>query len=199
MGSLSKYPWSMAFAVAVFGILPGSAEKAPASPNPVFLSQQQPVPRFTQPPRFVEAIATHNTSDASTSTYYFTIEVPEDAGEALRRIQLEQIEGVDFVRLREGKHVAFLGTRSERGEEIPIAKVKRDRDGRIFTVTLDQPVPPGNNVTIGLRPVRNPDTGGVYLYRVGVSAHQPSSPFQIIGVARLHFYDRNDDGVDLDF
>jgi hypothetical protein len=100
--------------------------------------------------------------------------------------------------LREGKHVAFLGTRSDRGKNIPLADVKRDRDRRIVTVIFEKPVPPGNNVTIGLRPVRNPDTSGVYLYRVGVSASQ-DSPFQIIGVARLHFYDRDDDGVDLDF
>jgi hypothetical protein len=198
MENCSKYRWSVALAIAAMGILPGYASTLSASTNPVFLSQQQQPPRFIQPPRFVEAVATHNNSNATTSTYYFTIRVPEGAGASLRQIQLEQLEGVEFVRLRQGKHVAFLGTRSERGEEIPIASVKRDRDRRIFTVVFDRPVLTGSHVTIGLRPVRNPDTGGVYLYRVGVSPSE-ESPWQVIGVARLHFYDRgNNDGVELD-
>ena len=38
-----------------------------------------------------------------------------------------------------------------------------------ITVEFQQPIPPGNNLTVGLKPRRNPDYGGVYLF--GVTAY----------------------------
>ena len=67
-----------------------------------------------------------------------------------------------------------------------------DPNTQTITVIFDPPVPPGNTVSIGLKPVRNPDYGGVYQF--GITAYPPgeNSPGLYLGVGRLAIYEAGD-------
>lgn len=152
---------------------------------------------FTRPPLLDNATTTQNTTLVSHPTYYFTLTVPEDAGEPLGRIAITQRDGdtaARSIRYDTDDTRAFTGTRRDRGEELSV-QTNFDRDAQTVTVIFDQPVSPGTTVTIGLEAERNPRLGGVYLF--GVTAFPAGeSPYgQFLGYGRLHFYER--DGIDI--
>jgi hypothetical protein len=151
---------------------------------------------FVQPPRLLGASATQVQTSNSNSTYYFTLSIPEDAGEPLQRVAIAQQNGGNAFRsveydLEDSR--AFVGTRRDRGEVIPIRETIYDPDTETVSVIFEQPVPPGTTVTIGLRPDRNPDLDGLYLF--GVTAYPAGeSPYgQFLGYGRLQFYSPDHD------
>lgn len=143
---------------------------------------------FVQPPRLVEAGTTLNSVRVWGATYYFTVSLPDNAGEPLQKITINQQEGADYIRFDLKASFAFEGTRSNRGQKLEIKDVKSDRTTQSVSITFDPPVPPSKTVTIGLKPIQNPNTPGVYLF--GVKAFPSGNkPFgQFLGYSRLHFY-----------
>jgi hypothetical protein len=148
---------------------------------------------FVQPPDLVEATTTFKGVNMWGATYYFTINIPQQAGEPLQKVVINQRQGGDNIRYDLEDTRAFVGTRRRKGTQLTLGEVTRDRKTRTVVVNFNPPVPPGTTVTIGLRPVKNPMTSGVYL--LGVTAFPPGekSHGQFIGFARLNFYssDRN--------
>lgn len=147
---------------------------------------------FVQPPRLVEATTTQNGTYSWGATYYFTLSVPENAGEPLQSITIHQQDGVDILRFDLDESRAFEGTRKERGQLVNIGEINADRKARTVSLTFDPPVAPGKLVTVGLSPVRNPNTGGVYLFGVTAFPSGEKAHGQFLGYGRLHFYDSND-------
>lgn len=145
---------------------------------------------FTRPPDFVGASTTFNSTYFWSATYYFTLNLLENAGEPLRQVTIAQAEGTDSPRFRGGDVRAFEGTRNRRGAELPV-QARVDRQNRTTTVIFDPPVPPGRSVTIEIYPVRNPQFGGTYLY--GVTAFPPGDKprGQFIGYGRIDIHDRH--------
>lgn len=143
---------------------------------------------FVQPPRLVAATTSYKDVNVWNATYYFTIAIPEQAGEPLQKVTINQREGVDNIRFDLEDTRAFVGTRRERGDNIPLGEVTRDKETRTITVVFNPPVTPGKIITIGLRPVHNPRTSGVYLF--GVRAFPPGekTASQFLGYGRLQFY-----------
>lgn len=148
---------------------------------------------FVQPPDLVDATTTYNNVNMWGATYYFTIDVPENAGEPLQRVTITQKEGGYDIRFDLEDSRAFVGTRSDKGERLTLGSVTRERETKTVSVTFSPPVTPGKTVTIGLRPVRNPMFAGVYLF--GVTAFPPGekSHGQFLGFGRLHFYNHDID------
>jgi hypothetical protein len=148
---------------------------------------------FEKSPRLIGATTTYNQTDVWGATYYFTLELPADAGEPLQQITINQRQGFDQIRFDLEDSRAFEGTRRNKGERLNLTEVTKDAETGAISVTLDPPVAPGTTVTIGLRPVRNPWTGGVYLF--GVTAFPAGDkPYGLyLGVGRLHFYDNDSD------
>lgn len=144
---------------------------------------------FEKSPRLLNAFATFNTVNSWGSTYYFTLSLPEDAGEPLRQVTINQREGADNIRFQLKNSTAFEGTWRKQGEKISLKEVTRGGETGAITVTFDPPVSPGKTVTISLDPVVNPRHGGVYLF--GVTAFPAGDkPYGLyLGVGRLHFYD----------
>ncbi|PLZ51845.1 hypothetical protein CBP15_14065, partial [Fischerella thermalis WC442] len=64
---------------------------------------------FVQPPSLEGAITTYKTTYAWGATYYFTINLPENAGEPLQKITINQHQGVDRVRFDLEDTVVFEG------------------------------------------------------------------------------------------
>ncbi len=143
---------------------------------------------FVQQPRLVEATTTLKDINAWGATYYFTINLPQNAGEPLQKVTFNQHEGVDNIRFDLEDTRAFEGTRRSRGENLTLGLVTRDKKTRTVTVEFNPPIAPGKTITIGLRPVQNPFSSGVYLF--GVKAFPPGEKTagQFMGYGRLQFY-----------
>jgi hypothetical protein len=148
---------------------------------------------FLNPPRFLGAIATQDGTNIWSASYYFTLNLPANAGEPLRTVVITQQGGLGRPMFDEETIQAFEGTRIRRGKNLTIAASHFDSDTQTLTVTFDPPVPPGRILTLRLSPVRNPSVPGTYLY--GVTAFPDGTkPFgQFIGVGQIRIYDSNQD------
>jgi hypothetical protein len=149
---------------------------------------------FERPPSLVDSGTTRNRVLAYDPTYYFTLEVPQNAGEPLARVAIAQQNASNFARsvefdLEDSR--AFVGTRRDRGEALTLTNLTTDPETQTVSVTFDPPVPPGTVVTLGLNAERNPRSGGVYLF--GVTAFPPgeSAYGQFLGYGRFNFYEGN--------
>ncbi|KAM3095978.1 DUF2808 domain-containing protein [Phormidesmis sp. 146-35] len=148
---------------------------------------------FEKPPRLLGIATSQNGTYVWGANYYFTVAVPEDAGEPLQKleIELEASPGRPF--FDASKLEAFEGKRRKPGNKIPVKNVMINAQAQVISVTFDPPVKPGKTVTVRVYPVRNPATGGTYLY--GVTAfpvgEQPAGQF--LGFGRIRIYDREQD------
>lgn len=133
------------------------------------------------------AYATYNSIRVTPAIYYFDLELPEDIGESLQQVAINQRQGSDRIKFRLDKTKAYLGTHNDKQEELNLS-VTQDEETKAITVVFEQPIPPGNQVTIGLKPKKNPDIGGVYLF--GVTAFPAGKkPLGLyLGAGRLQFY-----------
>jgi hypothetical protein len=144
---------------------------------------------FTQPPRLMDASASQTTPWFTISRYFFTLELPNNAGEPLQKVVITPEPSVSSARFGLRDSEAYEGTRSRPGAKLSLKSVNVDPATKAVSVVFDPPVQPGRIVTIELFPVRNPDSGGVYLY--GVTAfpigEQPYGQF--LGYGRIQIYD----------
>ncbi len=174
--------------VLSFGAVLLASISAPISASAVQLADGTVY--FNSPPRLAGASTTQNSVYAWSATYYFELEVPENAGEPLQQVTIAQEEGSETVRFSEKETEAFEGDRTQ--NKLGLGAVTSDRKTRAVTVQFNPPVPPGKKVTIALSPERNPAYSGVYLF--GVTAFPPGEKThgQFLGFGRLHFYDNRD-------
>lgn len=159
-----------------------------ATPKSQAIQLQDGTVYFAQPPRLVEAATTYQNTYVWGATYYFTISLPENAGEPLQKVTINQREGADYVRFDLEDTYAFKGTRSKKGQKLKLKDVTSDRKSRTLSLVFDPPVSPGQNITIALKPVQNPTVGGVYLFGVTAFPAGDKSHGQFLGFGRLQFY-----------
>ncbi|MGC9505740.1 DUF2808 domain-containing protein [Baaleninema sp.] len=146
---------------------------------------------FDRPPSLLGASTTFDSIRSWNATYFFSLELPEDAGEPLQQISIAQHERVDpHMRYHLEDTYSFEGTRRDRGDAISLGTVTHDEDNQTLTVTFEPPVEPGTTVTVALRPVRNPAFSGVYLFGVTAYPAGDQAYGQFLGFGRLHFYSR---------
>lgn len=143
---------------------------------------------FVQPPDLVNTTTTFNSVNAWGATYYFTINIPTQAGEPLGRVTINQHEGADKIRFKLDDSRAFVGTRNQKGAPLSLAQVTQDRNKQTVILNFDPPVTPGQTITIGLRPGKNPRISGVYLFGVTAFPRGEKSHGQFLGYGRLQFY-----------
>lgn len=149
---------------------------------------------FITSPRLVDAVTTFNQVRVWGSTYYFTVEIPQNAQAPLKSITIHQREGSDTIRFFPEKTVAFLGTYRRKGQTIGIETISQNPETNAITLEFDQGIPPGSFFSVGLKPRRNPDYDGVYLFGVTVFPQGENPQGLYLGVGRLHFY-RGGDGL----
>jgi hypothetical protein len=151
---------------------------------------------FKKPPNLISATTTYKETYVWGATYYFTVELPENAGEPLQRVTINQRQGFEDIRFDLEDTQAFEGTPRHKGERLTLKQVTNDAETKTISVTFDPPVTPGKTFTIGLRPVRNPQVGGAYIF--GVTAFPAGEkPYGLyLGPGRLQFYDN---GRDMEF
>ncbi len=166
-----------------------STEFKPSSNLPLSSSESSQPIAFVGIPRLVDSTTTQKKTRIQ-STYYFTIDVPDNAGISLKQIQFTQTSGVDFLGEDIHKTTGFEGTRKNRGSEFPVSLVENNKDTRTMIVSLEQPIPPGKTITIALRTYRTPADSGVYQLRVTGFPDGENARDASLGVARFHFYSR---------
>lgn len=143
---------------------------------------------FTKSPRLLGASSTYKGVRVSYAKYYFNVSLPVDAGNSLQQVEIAQRQGVNEIKFRLDRTKAYIGTNRDKQQELAIADVTQDEATGAITVTLAEAVPPGTTFTVALKPRRNPDFGGVYLF--GVTAYpKGENPYGLyLGAGRLHFY-----------
>lgn len=145
---------------------------------------------FARSPRLLDARATFNGIRIRQVKYYFTVEVPTDAGEPLQTLTFVQKPNQETIEFLLEDTIAYTGPSRRRGEAIDLASVTQQEGGKI-AVTLARPLEPGLSLTVGLVARRNPRYGGVYLFRVG-ALPQGEKPLELsLGNGRLTFFDDN--------
>lgn len=147
---------------------------------------------FIQPPSLESAITTFNNTYMWGATYYFTLKIPENAGEPLQKVTIEQQEGVDEIGFDLKDTSAFEGTRRRKGEKISLTAIADRKQRRTLTIVFEPPVSPGKTITIALNPLQNPRYAGIYLFGVTAFPAGDLTHGQFLGFGRLHFYDRRD-------
>ncbi|QUS59744.1 DUF2808 domain-containing protein [Synechocystis sp. PCC 7339] len=143
---------------------------------------------FSSPPQLMDSATTFNAVSIPAAKYYFTISLPEQAGEPLDRVVFQQQPNPDPINFYPDQSFAFLGDRHHRGTQVALESVDWDRSTGKITVTFTQAIPPGEIVTIGLKPWKNPDVPGVYQFRVFALPPGENSQAMDLGVARFQFY-----------
>ena len=141
---------------------------------------------FERSPRLVRS-ATSFRGPAILASYQFTIVIPEDAGEALQAVTIVQQPNFETINFRRDRTRAFLGNSFNGGTSVGVVAVESSSpEGKQIKVVFEQPVEPGNTVTISVRG-RNPLYGGVYQFGITVFPVGENSPGLYLGVGRLHF------------
>ncbi|MEH2196600.1 MAG: DUF2808 domain-containing protein [Nostoc sp.] len=143
---------------------------------------------FVQPPKLVKATTTYKDVNILGGTYYFTINIPENAGESLQKVTIAQREGTENIRYHLNDTRAFVGERERKESRLTLGAVTNERETRTVTVNFEPPVTPGQTVTIALRPVSNPSFSGVYLLGVTAFPVGEKSHGQFLGFGRFQFY-----------
>lgn len=148
---------------------------------------------FASPPRLVGSESTQKFVYAWGAIYFFTLEVPPNAGEPLQRVAIAQQTSPDYVEFDLNRTEAFEGG-GRSGPKVPLGSATYDEKTRTVTTTFNPPIQPGKTVTIALRPYQNPSVGGVYLY--GVTAFPGSGEpayGQFLGFGRFNIYESGRD------
>ena len=148
---------------------------------------------FDKSPLLRNAVTTFSGVRVWGAKYYFTIELPADAGEPLQKVVIAQRRGADDISFYLDKTVAYNGTHRRKREKLALQNVSQDEETKAITVVFDNPIPPGTTFTVGLRPKRNPDVGGVYLFGVTAFPSGENPDGLYLGAGRLQFF-QGDDG-----
>ncbi|WP_071591321.1 DUF2808 domain-containing protein [Xenococcus sp. PCC 7305] len=143
---------------------------------------------FRKAPRLVDIYTTFNTVRMRSATYYFDVTIPEDAGAPLHKVAIELRQGQEEIYYKLEKTVAYLGDHRRKGDKLALETVSIDESTGIITVEFTEPLPPDTTFTIGLKPRRNPDYDGIYVFGVTVFP-QGENPYGLyLGSRSLTFY-----------
>ena len=133
---------------------------------------------------------TFNSVRVRQAKYYFDLELPLEAKEPLGKVIIQQRQGSEDIDFKPEKTKAYFGSRRDKQAEIDLTANYNSSTGEVI-VNFDRPILPGNKITIALRPKRNPNYTGIYLF--GVTAFPPGnrSLGLYLGSGRLQFYQNN--------
>ncbi|MGK7893212.1 MAG: DUF2808 domain-containing protein [Xenococcus sp. (in: cyanobacteria)] len=158
-----------------------------AAENQPFINAQA---YFVKAPRLVDYHATFTGLRVRQAVYYFDIEIPNDAVGSLQKVSFNQRQGTEQIEFRLDQTKAFRGDHRRQEEPISLAEVTQDNSTNTINVTFVTPIEPGSRITIGLKPRRNPDFDGFYLFGVTAFPTGETSRGLYLGVARFFFGNR---------
>lgn len=152
----------------------------------IALDSDQKSKIFSHSPRLVGTEATYHNPSVS-STYSFTISVPENAGQALKAVTITQKPNFEQIQFTVNESRAFVSNHFKDGEKVALSSIGgQSQDGQV-TIVFDEPIQPGHQVTIDLKAKENPQHGGIYLFGIRGFSEGMNHQGLYLGTARLHF------------
>jgi hypothetical protein len=144
---------------------------------------------FDKSPHLIDMVTTLSTIWVWGAKYYVTVDLPNNAGEPLRKLTIHQGQGSDEIDYYLDETFAFEGTHTNRAKPLTLQAVTRDKTTHTISVVFEPPISPGTTFTVGLKPIRNPEYGGIYLFRI-TAFPVGEKPYGLdLGVGRLQFYE----------
>ena len=123
-------------------------------------------------------------------TWYLTLSLDAGAGASLGQVSVQQSRGSDWnFQFSPELTKAFLGRPRQQGRSLPV-RASFDQRTRLLSVTFPEPVPPGETVTVALRPWNNPVTADTYQFQVMVWPAGPNPQASPVGTTTLRIYER---------
>lgn len=145
---------------------------------------------FVRAPWKAELISYDTTAGSAPVSYYLTLSLDPQAGASLGKLSVQQTRGADWnFPFSPQLTRAFLGRPRREGRAIPVQAAFDARERRI-SVEFPEPVPPGETVTVVLRPWTNPQMADTYLFQVMVWPAGPNPVASPVGTATLRIYER---------
>ncbi|MBD1848117.1 DUF2808 domain-containing protein [Cyanobacteria bacterium FACHB-63] len=143
---------------------------------------------FSHPPTLIR-VESSQRGVSTPSTYEFTLTVPQDAGQPLKAVTINQAENVETIKFNVSDSKAYVGGRLTADSEIRLASIGGDQPAISGqgTIVFDQPVSPGSTVTIALSAQKNPASSGIYLFGVTAYPDGENGLGQFLGYRRIHF------------
>ena len=134
----------------------------------------------------VDAYTTFSGIRVRQARYYFDLQLPENIGEPLKKVVIQQRRGSKEIKFKLEETKAYLGDHRNKEEPLESFTSVNEETGEVI-VEFKNPIPPGNNLTVGIKPRKNPDVGGVYLFGVTAFPEGEKSRGLYLGAGRLHF------------
>ena len=151
---------------------------------------------FIQPPQFLNAFTTNDSVMRRNATYFFTLDLPANADAPLKSVVIAPQNLTRYLQpYRLDRTVAFAETPGNEQSELSLGDISIDAETKAVTVEFDPPVAPGQLVTIGLRPQRNPRLDGTYVFRITAIPDGDQPQVHIAGHGRLYFIDNDRDRI----
>ncbi|NMG59316.1 DUF2808 domain-containing protein [Geitlerinema sp. P-1104] len=168
------------------GVFMGSMAVGSAAQASEISSQQS---QFQQPPALENVSSAAQTTGSWHDTHFITIDVPEDAGTPVAELAIHLESPEVSLNYDTEATESFLGQPRDRGDSVDLSSVSHNAQEDTVHVVFDTPVAPGDSVTVGLSPERNPQLPGVY--NIGVTAYSQSDRQggEFLGYERFHLYD----------
>jgi hypothetical protein len=143
---------------------------------------------FDRPPTLVETTTVDQEAGLS-GRYHFVVEVPANAGEPLEAIVITPRDSAQGINFRLDSSTAQEGEAYSNGPALPLASVGgAPENSPDILVVFEEPVQPGETVTVTLQTPYNP-WGGVYLFGVTAYPAGEDSVGQFLGYGRIQIYD----------
>jgi hypothetical protein len=166
----------------------GAVLLATAAPAPQRAMELGGVTYFVRPPWQVTLTSYYTTVWEPWAEYYFTVDLAADAGAGLGGLSITQTRGVDRqFPFNVAATRAFLGRPRQQGAPVPV-QASFDQASRSFSLTFPEPVPPGNTVTVMLKPWNNPAMADTYMFQVNAFAAGPNPWPTPLGYGTLRIY-----------
>lgn len=147
---------------------------------------------FQQVPRLLKTAVSPRQTHTRGATLQITVQVPQEAGEPLQSLVIDQSQNLEVLRINSERITAVLGE-SWHSEALPVP-IQSEIRGSELHIQFLPALPPGTIVTLGLRPISTPTTSGAYLYGVTALA-RGSQPYpHFLGYGRVVFADGGQGG-----
>lgn len=140
------------------------------------------LPRLTQ-------VTTRDQFAGLQGRYHFTVEVPADAGEPLEALRISPRDHASSFAFDFNQSRATQGAAYARGPELSMVSIGgAPEDPNEVLMVFEEPVQPGETVTVVLKTIHNPPPG-VYLFGVTAYPGGEDAVGQFLGYGRLHIYE----------
>ena len=145
---------------------------------------------FARAPWKADLVSYDTTVGSAPVWYYLTLRLDPEAGASLGRLSFQQTRGSDWDFPFSAELTrAFLGRPRREGRAVPV-RASFDQKLRRITVDFPEPIPPGETVTVVLRPWTNPMQSDTYMFDVVVWPAGPNPMASPVGLTTLRIYDR---------